>query len=185
MRRSCRPPPVTWAWRISCTGSRCTPAARPPRPGRPSNGHAKTALPSSVSWISTTTEMTAADPVVKVTVASLGRDERTGLDVGDWVELIDDTWAPQGTPAPLLGVRAIDRADRIITLGGGLTTDLSLHPYLRRWDQAAGGPGSQDGIPIVESPARRRRGHLARPRRRRSGPLLAPAGPSTGAATTG
>ena len=99
------------------------------------------------------TEMTAADPVVKVTVASLGRDERTGLDVGDWVELIDDTWAPQGTPAPLLDVRAIDRADRIITLGGGLTTDLSLHPYLRRWDQAADGPGSPDGIPIVESPA--------------------------------
>jgi len=98
-------------------------------------------------------EKTATDPVVKVTVASLGRDGRTGLDVGDWVELIDDTWAPQGTLAPLLDVRAIDRADRIITLGGGLTTDLSLHPYLRRWDQAVDGPGSPDGIPIVESSA--------------------------------
>ena len=117
-------------------------------------------------------EKTATDPVAKVTVASLGRDGRTGLDVGDWVELIDDTWAPQGTLAPLLDVRAIDRADRIITLGGGLTTDLSLHPYLRRWDQAVDGPGSPGRDTDCRVIRQRRRGHLAQPRRRRSSPLL-------------
>jgi hypothetical protein len=92
----------------------------------------------------------APDPVVHVTVASLGRDGRNGLEAGDWVELIDDTWMPQGTPAPLLAVRAIDRAGRIVTLGGELATDLSLHPYLRRWDQTSPSP---EGTPIVESSA--------------------------------
>ena len=98
-------------------------------------------------------ETKASDQVMTVTVTSLGRDARTGLDVGDLVELIDDTWAPQGAPPPLLAVQKIDRADLILTLGGGLTTDLSLHPYLRRWDQAADGPGGQNGIPVVESSA--------------------------------
>jgi len=92
----------------------------------------------------------APDPVAHVTVASLGRDARTGLAAGDWVELIDDTSIPHGTPAPLLAVQAVDRASRIVTLGGELATDLSLHPYLRRWDQTSPSP---DGSPIVESSA--------------------------------
>ncbi len=90
------------------------------------------------------------DPVVNVKVASLGRDASAGLDVGDWVELIDDTSAPQGTPPPLLAVRAIDRAELIVTLSGELDPkDMSLHPYLRRWDQDASSPAG--GIPVVES----------------------------------
>ncbi len=96
------------------------------------------------------TKAPAATTVASVTVASLGRDARTGLDVGDWVELIDDTWAPQGNPPPLVAVQAIDRADLIVTLSAEVTIDMSRHPYLRRWDQTADSPAGQDGIPIVE-----------------------------------
>jgi hypothetical protein len=94
----------------------------------------------------------APGSTVTVTVASLGRDDRTGLDVGDWVELIDDTWAPQGEPPALLKVQAIDRADRLVTVEGELATDLSLKPYLRRWDHGDDDRAGPEGIPIVESP---------------------------------
>jgi hypothetical protein len=91
--------------------------------------------------------------VATVTVASLGRDDSTGLDVGDWVELIDDTWRPQGEPRPLLRVQAIDRADLIVTLEGELDTDPSRKPYLRRWDQGDDDRAGPEGIPVTESPA--------------------------------
>ena len=87
-----------------------------------------------------------------MTLASLGRDERS-LETGDWVELIDDTWAPLGTPASLLPVSAINRTDKLVTLRGSVQPDLSLHPFLRRWDQPASGPGDGNGIPITESAA--------------------------------
>jgi hypothetical protein len=89
---------------------------------------------------------------VTVTVASLGRDDSADLDVGDWVELIDDTWIPKGDPPPLLKVQAIHRADRLVTLEGELVTDLALNPYLRRWDQGDDDRARPDGIPITESP---------------------------------
>jgi Family of unknown function (DUF6519) len=90
--------------------------------------------------------------VTTVTLASLGRDERS-LETGDWVELIDDTWAPLGTPTALLPVSDINRADKLVTLRGTVQTDLPLHPFLRRWDQPASGPGDANGIPITESAA--------------------------------
>jgi hypothetical protein len=96
------------------------------------------------------TRTSAYAQVGHVTVASLGRDARTGLDVGDWVELIDDTWVPQGNPPPLAAVQAIDRGGLTVTLSAGLEIDMSLHPYLRRWDQTADSPAGQDGIPIAE-----------------------------------
>ena len=96
------------------------------------------------------TKAPAPTTVAEVTVASLGRDARTGLDVGDWVELIDDTWAPQGNPPPLAAVQAIGRADLTVTLSTEVKIDMSLHPYLRRWDQPADSPADQDGILIAE-----------------------------------
>ena len=90
----------------------------------------------------------ASDPVTAVTVAALGRDERTGLEVGDWVEFIDDTWVPQGPLAPLLAVREIERASLTVTLSGAIKIDPARHPYLRRWD---GTGDSQAGIPVAES----------------------------------
>ena len=97
-------------------------------------------------------ETQASQPVVTVTLASLGRDEHN-IETGDWVELIDDTWAPLGTPAPLLSVSAVSRADNVVTLSGTAETDLSRHPFLRRWDQPASGPGDANGVPVTESAA--------------------------------
>lgn len=96
-------------------------------------------------------EKRAAEPVLTVTIASLGRDADTGLEVGDWVELVDDSWAPWGEPPPLLRVRAVDRVNRLVTLDGDLDTDLALAPYLRRWDQGEDGHAGSEGIPIAES----------------------------------
>jgi hypothetical protein len=90
----------------------------------------------------------APGPVAAVTVAALGRDERTGLELGDWVEFVDDTWVPRGPLAPLLKVKEIDRASLTVTLSDEITIDPALHPYLRRWD---GTGDSAAGIPVAES----------------------------------
>ena len=93
-----------------------------------------------------------ADELITVTVFSLGRDDRTRLEVGDWVELVDDASVPLGPPPPLLQVHAIERAGLTVTLSGKLPrADLALHPYLRRWDQGADSQAGPDGIPVVES----------------------------------
>jgi hypothetical protein len=84
----------------------------------------------------------------EVTVASLGRDVPSGLEIGDWVEITDDASAsrvaderPAGQPRALFQVTAIDTLDLIVTLNadpsaqiGTTGTDPALHPLLRRWD---------------------------------------------------
>lgn len=84
--------------------------------------------------------------VVLTTAASVGRVE---LEIGAYVELVDDNWQPSGSPQPLLKVIGLDRGATRVTvkLDGAACTDLSLHPYLRRWDQIAG----PDGIAVTES----------------------------------
>lgn len=79
---------------------------------------------------------------VSVTLARLGRDQRLGLAVDDWVELLDDDDALAQRAAPLLQVLAIDVAGSSVTLGvpDGVTahqpaSDPGKHPLLRRWDQ--------------------------------------------------
>jgi hypothetical protein len=89
-----------------------------------------------------------------VTLPDLGRDLTLSLEVGDWVEIVDDASAlwpgvPEpdvGTdgppPPPLARVAAIDPIDRVVTLdrapAGDVGRDPLLHPLLRRWDQQAG-----------------------------------------------
>jgi len=71
-------------------------------------------------------------------LADLGRDQAGGLHVGDWVEIIDDTWTPQATPPPLQQVGEVDVSGRSVTLHGEITVsyrNTDLHPFLRRWDQ--------------------------------------------------
>jgi hypothetical protein len=74
-----------------------------------------------------------------VTVSTLGRDDRLSLDVGDWVEIVDDHYALAGRPAMLHRVADIDPDDRLVTLDatpkGDTGTHVELHPFLRRWDQ--------------------------------------------------
>jgi hypothetical protein len=80
-----------------------------------------------------------------VTVEHLGRDDRFGLEIGDWVEVVDDDTAldpRNATPAPLFQVKDIDTTELIVTLSGapqagGVETK---HPFLRRWDHQAGNP---------------------------------------------
>jgi hypothetical protein len=106
-----------------------------------------------------------------VTVASLGRDGKLGLEVGDWVELVDQAYAarladdgPQRPVPPLNRVVAVDVENRLVTLDGppggsiwpGLGTDSSRRPLLRRWDHRSTSSDSGDlkvtadgALPIV------------------------------------
>ncbi|HRQ40302.1 MAG TPA: DUF6519 domain-containing protein [Chloroflexota bacterium] len=72
------------------------------------------------------------------TVEGLGRDGRSGLQPGDWVEVLDDGLALRDQPGPLLTVQAVDHLTMAVTLSEapGITYDgeSSTHPLLRRWD---------------------------------------------------
>lgn len=74
-----------------------------------------------------------------VTVANLGRDDRYSLDLGDWVECVDDASVLNGQPLALLKVIHIDPVDLVVTLDAApereFGSDPKLHPLLRRWDQ--------------------------------------------------
>jgi Family of unknown function (DUF6519)/FHA domain len=81
-------------------------------------------------------------------------DTQQGLEVGDWVELVDDHWAPLGTPAPLLQVREISLATRQVMLwdaDGRRAFGAALHPLLRRWDQQPDSPSPNAGIPVQQA----------------------------------
>ena len=77
-------------------------------------------------------------------LGNLGRDDRFGLQTGDYVEIQDDRSVLVNTVAPLLQVQSIDRTAMLVTLTGNTSgtvgTDSSLHPLVRRWDQRAGDP---------------------------------------------
>ena len=104
---------------------------------------------------------TAADGsgTLAVTLGRLGRDERLGLAVDDWVELADDDYALAQRAFPLLQVVAVDVANRMATLRVpkgitpyALSADPAKHPLLRRWDQGEGA-NAQGVLPLVEGDA--------------------------------
>jgi hypothetical protein len=81
-----------------------------------------------------------------VSVTTLGRDPELSVDVGNYVEIVDDAYASQGQPGPIARyaeplhlVTAVDPVNLTVTLDQAPATsvgqDPSLHPYLRRWDQ--------------------------------------------------
>ena len=101
-------------------------------------------------------------PVTKVAVSSntttvilgnLGRDDRFGLEAGDYVELQDDATVLNNVPGNLLQVQSIDTTSLTVTLAGtstpGVGTNAALHPLLRRWDHRSGDPaqGGEDVLP--------------------------------------
>jgi hypothetical protein len=104
-----------------------------------------------------------------VRLATLGRDDKLELEIGDRVEILDDAIASRlARDAVLAGgvitaprlreVVEIDDADRLITLDGDPEEDCAVgpHPFLRRWDHgvtATSTPAAlaADGaVPIVE-----------------------------------
>jgi len=96
-----------------------------------------------------------------ITLEHLGRDDRFGLQPGDWVEVLDDDVILRNEANPLLKVTAIDRESLQVTLtlnGDAATTELlakiganliKKHPYLRRWDQKKG-VNKEGVVPVIE-----------------------------------
>ncbi len=84
-----------------------------------------------------------------VTVQSLGRDERTSLKIGDWVEIMDDDRDLQGIPGIIAQVDRVDLVEMTVTLklpddvpSSGFLWPVydeksAKHPLLRRWDHRA------------------------------------------------
>ena len=87
------------------------------------------------------------------TLATLGRDRGLMLDVGDWVEVIDDRYmlypghGPLGrTTSPLVRVMDVEPLDRTVRLSAapeGVGQVQARHPFLRRWDQQPRAGGSK------------------------------------------
>ncbi|MFZ0869707.1 MAG: DUF6519 domain-containing protein [Rhodanobacter sp.] len=93
---------------------------------------------------------------IAVKLANLGRDQRLGLAVNDWVELVDDDYTLAQLAFPLLQVIAIDATDCIVTLTVpktvtpyAINTSAQKHPLLRRWDQSVA-VSAQGTVPLVE-----------------------------------
>ena len=91
-----------------------------------------------------------------VALEHLGRDRRTSLEPGDWVEVVDDAIVMGEEAGPLARVHLVDRDKRTVTLTppDGVTTlpnrGPAAHTLLRRWDHA-GNPAAFGGaLPIVE-----------------------------------
>jgi hypothetical protein len=79
-----------------------------------------------------------------VTLGRLGRDARSRLQVGDWVELVDDDYELQRRAEPLLRIDQIVPGKLQITLSelpkSTVGQDRRKHPLLRRWDHKEGDP---------------------------------------------
>jgi hypothetical protein len=119
------------------------------RPGPPGEATFKWSLDNgSVSF--PVTEF--ADRVVRL--ATLGRDPRLTLDVGDQVEVEGDTYVLQNRADRLFTVVAVDTDDVSVQLDAApAPVPASDHPRLRRWDQKPrrSAPLAPDGtVPIVE-----------------------------------
>jgi hypothetical protein len=86
-----------------------------------------------------------------VTLANLGRDDRFGLEVGDYVELQNDVTVLNNLVGALLQVQSIDTSSLTVTLTGttaAVDTNPALHPLLRRWDHRSGDP-TQGGEAVL------------------------------------
>jgi hypothetical protein len=96
--------------------------------------------------------ISSAQGVTTAVLGNLGRDDRFGLAVGDYVEVQNDATVLGGQAGPLLQVQSIDSAMLSVVLSGTVLATFnaqpSVHPLLRRWDQQDGDP-SQGGTPLA------------------------------------
>ncbi|GLF93116.1 DUF6519 domain-containing protein [Streptomyces yaizuensis] len=81
-------------------------------------------------------------------LASLGGDDRLGLQVGDWVEPLDTAAVSRGGARPLLRIEEVDLPGRRVRLSAepdpAVGRRPELHPFLRRWDHRRS-PGRSGG----------------------------------------
>jgi hypothetical protein len=79
-----------------------------------------------------------------VTLGDPAKDSHADLAPGDWVEIVDDTYALENRAEALLVVENVDAGGTLVTLKGvpvsTVGRDPSQHPLLRRWDQKTGNP---------------------------------------------
>jgi hypothetical protein len=69
----------------------------------------------------------------------LGRDSRSGLQAGDWVEIVTDEYTPLRRAQPLSQVESVDPIGMTVTLKTAPPANaLGKYPMLRRWDQRTG-----------------------------------------------
>lgn len=106
-------------------------------------------------------DATAAQTTVEL--SSLGHDARTGLAVGDVVELVDDAYALRESADALFVVQDVDRDRMQVVLSGASAGDTGAdprrHPLLRRWDHGpalgrVGGDamqGTAGALPVIEA----------------------------------
>jgi hypothetical protein len=91
-----------------------------------------------------------------VALAQLGRDGRSSVKAGDWVEVSDDDYELERRAEPLLQVGQVNVVNRQVILEGTTISkvgqDPSKHPILRRWDHRGGDP-RRGGLELREGAA--------------------------------
>jgi hypothetical protein len=187
---------------------RSGPAAAPEttaRTSRRGNRDASLAAPAQFVWsrdngsyVYPVTALRGAE----VAVGVLGRDSRSALDVGDLVEIVDDSSVAllgrdiePSVVRTLFAVTAVDTVNLMVTLDrdpsgetGNIGRDQDLHPQLRRWDAPAaeitegGWLDLEDGVQVQftgsgSDPTTYRNGDFwLAPARRTTGDLIWPQG---------
>lgn len=94
---------------------------------------------------------------LNVTLSYFGSDSRGGLNIDDWVEIVDDRDVLKGVPGVLHQIENIDArgTDTLITLkdNAGSTRQYGeqdpYHPVLRRWDHSDRNGELNDGAVLV------------------------------------
>ncbi len=94
------------------------------------------------------------------TLEHLGRDDRSSLNVGDWVEVIDDDYtlligsrpSPLHEPTPLAQVMSVSLTEMKVTLDSlpNYNVNMDKHPLLRRWDFKEGDPKQPDQAKLAK-----------------------------------
>jgi hypothetical protein len=119
---------------------------------------------TAVLAITTPVTNQANQQASRLTVASMGRDQVLGFNVGDWIELTDDYLEFAGNPDPgnangqamgeLYQIDSVDFGARTITLNAEVTNHFpngstvpESHTRIRRWD----GKGKQPIPPLSTS----------------------------------
>lgn len=101
-----------------------------------------------------------------VTLDQMGRDARSGVEVGDWVEVYDRDSARVDGQTPLVQVTAVDPIEMTVTLSDEPHAETERdvrasptmsNPLLRRWDQKEGDPRRggldlRDGAAVIKEP---------------------------------